>query len=652
MSCELLKNYCSNLIHESRVFYFARDGMAMSLYTILADLDLEQVRKLLNKQVVDAEGQRCTPLIIAAHHGHDKVVKVLLKFPVDLEQEGLVKLNSFTVKGASALWCAAGSGHLNVVKTLVKAGADVNHATHTMSTPLRAACFEGRLDIVQYLYDHGADIHKANIFNNSCLMLAAYKGHLDVVSYLLEKGADPMQHAKCEGTVLHYAAENGNVEVIKELLNHGAVMTKNNYGLTPVLVAAERTRAAAVEYFVTRPELSLEEKIDALELLGASFACDKDNYDLTKASHYLERSMDMRYSDPDNIIRKPKFTPIPAYQNWIESQTPEDVRALRLNGNSLYNEALTVRERILGSNNPEVPAAVVYRGAIFADHANFHRCIDLWLHALHLSQSNRVCVSKDLLRFAQIFSQMIYLDEYLKFSHVEEVLAAAVLEFERNKERIEINKQLGEDTTSLQERVESNVITALYILVILTKVMKLCDETEGYRVRQLIFRLNKLRVTSRQGQTLLHLCLDSETPVDNFHTNDVCKFPCLATAKLLIQCGADVNAMDSSRNTPLHVIVCVQKPINDYLTVHSIIKELTEAGAHIDTVNKDGKTPFEAATRGVAEIILSMQRQLSLKCMAAKVVKQNNIPYQGLVPKALESFIELHGTAGGKKKST
>lgn len=74
------------------------------------------------------------------------------------------------------IFLPAGSGHLNVVKTLVKAGADVNHATHTMSTPLRAACFEGRLDIVQYLYDHGADIHKANIFNNSCLMLAAYKG--------------------------------------------------------------------------------------------------------------------------------------------------------------------------------------------------------------------------------------------------------------------------------------------------------------------------------------------------------------------------------------------------------------------------------------------------------------------------------------------
>jgi Fem-1 family protein b len=69
-----------------------------------------------------------------------------------------------------------GGGHLNVVKTLVRAGADVNHATLTQSTPLRAACFDGRLDIVTYLVEHGADIHKLNKYNNSCLMIAAYKG--------------------------------------------------------------------------------------------------------------------------------------------------------------------------------------------------------------------------------------------------------------------------------------------------------------------------------------------------------------------------------------------------------------------------------------------------------------------------------------------
>lgn len=75
-----------------------------------------------------------------------------------------------------------GAGHLNVVKTLVKAGANVNHPTKTNSTPLRAACFDGRLDIVKYLTDHQADINISNKFNNTCLMIAAYKGHLDVVS--------------------------------------------------------------------------------------------------------------------------------------------------------------------------------------------------------------------------------------------------------------------------------------------------------------------------------------------------------------------------------------------------------------------------------------------------------------------------------------
>lgn len=73
-------------------------------------------------------------------------------------------------------YCSLGSGHVNVVKTLVQAGANVNHATLTNSTPLRAACFDGRLDIVLYLTQHGADIQIANKYNNTCLMIAAYKG--------------------------------------------------------------------------------------------------------------------------------------------------------------------------------------------------------------------------------------------------------------------------------------------------------------------------------------------------------------------------------------------------------------------------------------------------------------------------------------------
>lgn len=58
---------------------------------------------------MDGEGQRCTPLTIAARHRHDKVVKVILsRFHPDIEQEGSVKVDSYVIEGASALWCAAG----------------------------------------------------------------------------------------------------------------------------------------------------------------------------------------------------------------------------------------------------------------------------------------------------------------------------------------------------------------------------------------------------------------------------------------------------------------------------------------------------------------------------------------------------------------
>lgn len=197
-----------------------------------------------------------------------------------------------------------GAGHLNVVKILVRAGAKVNHTTRTNSTPVRAACFDGRLDIVKYLTDHSADIHITNKYNNTCLMIAAYKGHLDVVNFLLELKANPNEKAHCGATALHFAAECGHVEIVKSLLENGAEITQNEHGMTPLIAAAERACAPVVEFFMTAEEVSEEEKIDALELLGASHACDKEHYDLAKASQCLERAMIRRYSDPDKIIGK------------------------------------------------------------------------------------------------------------------------------------------------------------------------------------------------------------------------------------------------------------------------------------------------------------------------------------------------------------
>ena len=52
-----------------------------------------------------------------------------------------------------------------------------------------------------------------------------------------------------------------------------------------------------------------------------------------------------------------------------------------------------------------------YRGAVCADSTDFDRCVKLWLHAMQLkeNQSSSNSMTKDVLRFAQVFCQMIHL---------------------------------------------------------------------------------------------------------------------------------------------------------------------------------------------------------------------------------------------------
>lgn len=124
--------------------------------------------------------------------------------------------------------------------------------------------FSGHLDIVKYLVAHNAEINLANAYNNTCLMISAYKGHTDVVEFLLSHGADPDQQAHCGATALHYAAECGHVDICSALLSYGATLKRNEYDMTAVTTAAERTREKVVELFYGTPNLLTKEEVKML----------------------------------------------------------------------------------------------------------------------------------------------------------------------------------------------------------------------------------------------------------------------------------------------------------------------------------------------------------------------------------------------------
>nr|7CNG_A Chain A, Protein fem-1 homolog B,Peptide from Cyclin-dependent kinase 5 activator 1 [Homo sapiens]7CNG_B Chain B, Protein fem-1 homolog B,Peptide from Cyclin-dependent kinase 5 activator 1 [Homo sapiens] len=330
------------------VYKAASEGKVLTLAALLLNRSESDIRYLLG-YVSQQGGQRSTPLIIAARNGHAKVVRLLLEhYRVQTQQTGTVRFDGYVIDGATALWCAAGAGHFEVVKLLVSHGANVNHTTVTNSTPLRAACFDGRLDIVKYLVENNANISIANKYDNTCLMIAAYKGHTDVVRYLLEQRADPNAKAHCGATALHFAAEAGHIDIVKELIKWRAAIVVNGHGMTPLKVAAESCKADVVELLLSHADCDRRSRIEALELLGASFANDRENYDIIKTYHYLYLAMLERFQDGDNILEKEVLPPIHAYGNRTECRNPQELESIRQDRDALHMEGLIVRERILG----------------------------------------------------------------------------------------------------------------------------------------------------------------------------------------------------------------------------------------------------------------------------------------------------------------
>lgn len=136
------------------------------------------------------------------------------------------------------------------------------------------------------------------------------------------------------------------------LINHGANMERDAYGMTPLVSAAVVGHKNVVEYLIGRPICSLEEKINALELLGATYIDRKHN--LVEGLRLWERAMRDRCSE--NALAMPKIvqgSPVATMLETSEFSSLEQLRTMADNPNEIRVQALLVRERILGASHPE-----------------------------------------------------------------------------------------------------------------------------------------------------------------------------------------------------------------------------------------------------------------------------------------------------------
>ena len=142
-------------------------------------------------------------------------------------------MNVKNAKQNTSLISAAIHGHLDCLKTLIEAGADVNFCNSKGVSALTAAVMGGHHKCVQELIDSGADVNQATILGHSPLLSSILFYHTECMDILLAAGAD-VNTASMAGTVpLDVAVSKGYNDVVT---GHNEVVAKVMFSLVSVIM--------------------------------------------------------------------------------------------------------------------------------------------------------------------------------------------------------------------------------------------------------------------------------------------------------------------------------------------------------------------------------------------------------------------------------
>ncbi|KAG7390904.1 hypothetical protein PHYPSEUDO_006388 [Phytophthora pseudosyringae] len=218
---------------------------AINFYECAAEGDLECLEEILDSGRVganDVDVDGFTALMVAAAEGHRDVVRALLRRGAD------VGIRTHELR-STALHFAAKNGDADIVAALCECDAAVVDCWNVNAdTPLIWACIEGRAAAVKVLLKHGADVDMLNQYGASTLLCAVMIGEdpeqdaesdqqrAEIVANLLEKNGKLVNFQDREGSsAMHLAASCGYLECVKTLLAFGADITlRNAIGQTPL----------------------------------------------------------------------------------------------------------------------------------------------------------------------------------------------------------------------------------------------------------------------------------------------------------------------------------------------------------------------------------------------------------------------------------
>lgn len=226
-----------------------------------SDVLLSLIKRGAEVNAQNANGQ--TALMHAAQLGNPTAVQILLSHGARVDF-------SANLGGDTALHYACQQFNVEVVRQLIKAGADPNVRDTHGWTPLKRAAEGNQLEMAEALLGAGADPLVSDKEGLRPLLYAARQSGPQLVSALLDKLG---KRAKPSADIaLVMAAWYGRVDTVKMLLDYGADPNYvNASGATPLIAAAQDLSGATPALLLSRganPKIRSRDGKTALGLRG------------------------------------------------------------------------------------------------------------------------------------------------------------------------------------------------------------------------------------------------------------------------------------------------------------------------------------------------------------------------------------------------
>jgi len=175
-----------------------------------------------------------------------------------LVEEPDIDINFIDCYRHNALNVASDKGHFEIVKLLVKKGANINLPGISW-TPLMHACNENHLTIAKFLIEKGASVNLSDDLKCTPLILTS---HPETTRLLLSNGARINFTTPNKWTALHSAARNNKLDKAKVLLANGIdIDLRDREGKTARDIAQDYKYTeivAAIDLEITKKKIVLQ----------------------------------------------------------------------------------------------------------------------------------------------------------------------------------------------------------------------------------------------------------------------------------------------------------------------------------------------------------------------------------------------------------